>query len=93
MTAAKLARLGKLALRDLRGNLRSFWVFLACLALGVTTLTGVGTVADAVRASLDSNGRILLGGDVAVSRMHLRASPEERRWHWAACKAMKSSHL
>ncbi len=80
MTVAKLARLGKLALRDLRGNLRSFWVFLACLALGVTTLTGVGTVADAVRASLDSNGRMMLGGDVAVSRMHLRASPEERRW-------------
>ncbi len=80
MTAAKFARLGKLALRDLRGNLRSFWVFLACLALGVTTLTGVGTVADAVRASLDSNGRMLLGGDVAVSRMHLRASPQERRW-------------
>lgn len=80
MTMAKLARLGKLALRDLRGNLRSFWVFFACLALGVTTLTGVGTVADAVRASLDSNGRMLLGGDVAVSRMHLRASAEERRW-------------
>lgn len=79
MTAAKLARLGKLALRDLRGNLRAFWVFLACLALGVTTLTGVGTVADAVRASLDSNGRMLLGGDVAVSRMHLRANTEERR--------------
>ena len=73
-------RLFNLAIRDLRGNFRGFWVFLACLALGVAAIASVGTIADAVRGGLDAQGRVLLGGDVAVSRMHVRASAEERTW-------------
>jgi putative ABC transport system permease protein len=78
--APGFGRLGLLAVRDLRGNLRSFWVFLACLALGVAAIAGVGTVAEAVRNGLDSQGRVLLGGDLAVARVHIRASGDERRW-------------
>ncbi|MFO1172410.1 MAG: FtsX-like permease family protein [Hyphomicrobiaceae bacterium] len=77
---ARLRRLFNLAIRDLRGNFRGFWVFLACLALGVAAIASVGTIADAVRGGLDAQGRVLLGGDVAVSRMHVRASAEERTW-------------
>lgn len=82
MTRAKagLRRLSALALRDLRGHLGGFWVFLTCLALGVAAIVGVGTIADAVRSGLDSEGRVLLGGDVAVSRMHVRTKDEERAW-------------
>lgn len=76
---AGLRRLFKLALRDLRGNLHGFWVFLACLALGVAAIASVGTIADAVRGGLDAQGRVLLGGDLAMSRMHVRASGEERQ--------------
>jgi putative ABC transport system permease protein len=79
-TAAGWRRLASLALRDLRGNLGGFWVFLTCLALGVAAIASVGTIADAVRSGLDSQGRVLLGGDIAVSRMHVRASGEERAW-------------
>ena len=79
-TGARLPRLAMLAVRDLRGNLRSFWVFLSCLALGVAAITGVGTLADAVRSGLDTQGRVLLGGDIAVARVHVRANEAERRW-------------
>ncbi len=77
---AGLPGLARLALRDLRGAIGGFWVFLACLALGVAAIASVGTIADAVRGGLDSQGRVLLGGDIAVSRMHVRASDAERQW-------------
>ena len=40
------------ALRELRGGLRGFYVFIACIALGVMAIAGVGSVA----ASLDATG-------------------------------------
>ena len=33
------------ALRELRGGLRGFYVFIACIALGVMAIAGVGSVA------------------------------------------------
>ena len=33
------------ALRELRGGLRGFYVFIACIALGVMAISGVGSVA------------------------------------------------
>ena len=32
------------ALRELRGGLRGFYVFIACIALGVMAICGVGSV-------------------------------------------------
>jgi putative ABC transport system permease protein len=90
---ASLGRLATLAVRDLRGNLRSFWVFLSCLALGVAAITGVGTIADAVRSGLDTQGRVLLGGDMAVARVHVRASATERRWLEAKGKVSEIATL
>ena len=39
-----------IARRELRGGLRGFWVFLACLTLGVAAIAGVGTVRAAIQA-------------------------------------------
>ena len=36
---------GRFAWRDLRGGLRGFGVFIACIALGVLAIAGVGSVA------------------------------------------------
>jgi len=40
----------RLALRELRSGLRGFYVFIACVALGVAAITGVGALADAAIA-------------------------------------------
>ena len=37
------------ALRELRGGLRGFYVFIACIALGVMAIAGVGSVAASSR--------------------------------------------
>jgi putative ABC transport system permease protein len=70
----------RLALRDLRGGLRGFYVFLACVALGVAVIAGVGALTDALKSSFDKQGQALLGGDVALSRIHVRAIDGERAW-------------
>src|SRR5213595_766118 len=73
--AASLAM--RYALRQLRGGLRGFYVFIACIALGVMAIAGVGSVAASLGDGLAREGRTLLGGDVAFSLMQREAKPDE----------------
>ena len=65
------------ALRDLRGGLRGFYVFIACIALGVMAIAGVGSVAASLGEGLAHEGRTLLGGDLAFSLFQREAKPDE----------------
>ena len=69
-----------IARRELRGGLRGFWVFLACLALGVAAIAAVGTVRAAIQAGLSEQGAVLLGGDAQVEFTYRFASAEERAY-------------
>jgi putative ABC transport system permease protein len=68
----------RLALRELRGGLAGFYVFIACIALGVGAIAGVSSVSRALVAGLETEGRIIVGGDLAFSLLHQPASEEER---------------
>jgi len=65
------------ALRELRSGLRGFYVFIACIALGVMAIAGVGSVAASLSEGLAREGRTLLGGDAAFSLIQREAKPEE----------------
>jgi len=67
----------RFAVRELRGGLRGFYVFIACIALGVMTIAGVGSVAASLGEGLAREGRTLLGGDVAFSLFQREAKPDE----------------
>ena len=54
---------GRFARRELRGGLRGFRIFLACLALGVAAIAGAGSVRTAIQTGLSEQGAVLLGGD------------------------------
>lgn len=69
--------IAKIALRELRGAVGHFKIFLICLVLGVTTIVGVGAVTEAVRISILDQGRTLLAGDVEVRLFQRAASAEE----------------
>jgi putative ABC transport system permease protein len=56
----------RLALRELRGGLNGFTVFLICIVLGVAAIAAVGGVRDAVLEGIREHGRPLLGGDLEV---------------------------
>ncbi len=70
-----LARIG---LRELRGGLKGFHVFIACLALGVMVIAAVGALGDAMRAGFARQGESILGGDMTFARMHTRATDADR---------------
>ncbi|MEO0619664.1 MAG: FtsX-like permease family protein [Pseudomonadota bacterium] len=74
-----IGALFRLALRDLRGGLRGFTVFVVCVALGVGIITAVNIVSDSLTAGFSSEGRRLLGGDIALSRVHQPAREDERK--------------
>lgn len=67
----------KLALRELRGGIRGFYVFIACIAIGVMAIAGVGSVAQGLIEGLAREGRVIVGGDVAFSLIHREAKPDE----------------
>ncbi|WP_050527902.1 ABC transporter permease [Pseudorhodobacter aquimaris] len=67
----------RLARRELRGGLRGFRVFLACLTLGVAAIAAVGMVRAAIEGGLAEQGAALLGGDAQMEFTYRRANPEE----------------
>ncbi len=67
-----------IAARELRAGLAGFRIFIACVALGVMVITGVGAVSDALRAGFERQGEAILGGDATLARTHVRAVGEER---------------
>jgi putative ABC transport system permease protein len=68
----------RIARRELRGGLKGFRVFLACLALGVGAIAAVGSIASSVISGLEEDGAILLGGDAALRMTHRDISLDER---------------
>jgi len=70
----------RLARRELRGGLRGFRIFLACLLIGVAAIAGVGSLSRAMLAGIADDSRALLGGEVAVRTIHAPASEDQRAW-------------
>lgn len=70
----------RLARRELRGGLHGFRVFLACLALGVAAIAGVGTVRSGIAAGLAEQGAAILGGDAEATFTYRFADEDEQGW-------------
>ncbi len=68
------------ARRELRGGLKGFRIFLACLALGVAAIAAVGLVATSIQQGLAREGARLLGGDAEAEFTYRFANDAERDW-------------
>jgi putative ABC transport system permease protein len=68
----------RFAWRELRGGLRGFYVFIACIALGCTAIAGVGSLAASLADGLARQGQVILGGDLAFTLIQRELSPDER---------------
>ena len=69
-----------IARRELRGGLRGFRVFLACLALGVAAIAAVGTLRTGIQQGLADQGAVILGGDAEMRFTYRAADADERTW-------------
>ncbi|MGQ0610724.1 MAG: ABC transporter permease [Paracoccaceae bacterium] len=75
----------------MRGGLRGFGVFLACIALGVAAIAAIGTVRAAIERGLTDQGAVILGGDAQIEFTYRFATEEERAW--MASKAITVSEI
>ncbi|MFY7961030.1 MAG: ABC transporter permease, partial [Elsteraceae bacterium] len=66
--------------RELRGGLKGFRIFVACLALGVGAIATVGSITSAVVGGLARDARSLLGGDLSVRLFYRDLSAEEQAY-------------
>ena len=78
--AASWSLAARLARRELRSGTHGFWIFLACLWLGVAAIAGVSSLSRALEGGLEREGRALLGGDVDLRLHHRPAEPEQLAW-------------
>src|SRR5579885_2648242 len=76
MSAVALAF--RFARRELRSGFSGFRIFLACLLLGVAAIAGVGSLSQAFLTGLAEQGRVILGGDVAVGLVNRPMAANER---------------
>lgn len=67
----------RIALRDLRLGWSGFAIFVACIALGVAAIAGIGSLASALETGLARQGQAILGGDVSLALVHRQANPEQ----------------
>jgi putative ABC transport system permease protein len=83
MAAPNRFRLGlavRLAMRELRGGLSGFYIFLACVALGTGAIAGVNSVSQMMTGSIASEGRTILGGDIRFESENQDIGEAERRY-------------
>jgi putative ABC transport system permease protein len=83
----------RIGTRELRGGLKGFQIFIACLALGVMVIAAVGALGDAMRAGLVRQGETILGGDLTFARMHLQATDAERKTFEALGRVSETSTM
>lgn len=76
MTAAWV----RIARRELAGGLAGFWIYLACLALGVWAIAASGSITEGFSHGLVREARMLLGGDASLNVSQRLATPAERAW-------------
>src|SRR5262245_24478968 len=67
----------RLSLREMRGGLSGFLIFLTCIALGVAAIGGVNSVARAISAGVANEGQSLLAGDLRFELVQRAATPAE----------------
>jgi len=68
----------KFAIREMRGGLRGFYIFIGCIALGVAAISGVGSVAKSITKGISAQGQVILGGDISFSLVQRELSAEQK---------------
>ena len=68
----------RFALREMRGGLRGFYVFITTIALGSMAIAGIGSLSASLASGLARQGQVILGGDLSFTLVQHEVTPEER---------------
>lgn len=67
----------RLALREMRGGLSGFYIFLACIALGTGAIAAVNSISQSITDSITTQGKSILAGDIRFELNNREATAEE----------------
>ena len=67
----------RFAVRELRGGMRGFRIFLACIIIGVAAIAGAASLNQSVKAGIQADARPLLGGDLQIDNDTYPATEEQ----------------
>lgn len=93
MAGMRLTLAFRLALRELRGGLGGFYIFLACIALGTGAIAAVNSVSRSITDAISTQGQSLLAGDARFELRNREASPEELAYLQGLGKLSRSTSL
>lgn len=68
------------ALREMRGGLSGFYIFIACIALGSMAIAGVGSLAASLADGMSREGQVILGGDLSYTLIQREIAPNEKQF-------------
>jgi putative ABC transport system permease protein len=69
-----------LARRELRGGIKGFRIFLACLTLGVAAIATVQSLSSGIIQGLREDGTAILGGDVSFRTLYTPIAEDQLTW-------------
>ena len=67
----------RFALREMRSGLKGFYIFLACIALGVASIGGINGISNNISHEITQQGQIILAGDMRFSSTQSEANEKE----------------
>ena len=91
--SARLRLAWRFALREMRGGLRGFRIFLACLTLGVAAIAAVNSVSTMMTEGIAHEGRAILGGDMRFGFVQREATPDQLRYLTDLGRVARSASL
>lgn len=70
----------RFAMREMRGGLRGFLIFMACIALGTAAIAAINSVSETIRETMATQGRQLLAGDIRFELANRAVTAQEREF-------------
>ncbi|MCH2037942.1 MAG: ABC transporter permease, partial [Rickettsiales bacterium] len=80
MTMRDTALSAKIALSEIRHGWRHFYVFVACLVLGVAIMATVNSIGSVVKRALQDEAQGLLGGHMEIRIRGVQATQEQEEF-------------
>jgi putative ABC transport system permease protein len=83
----------RFAMREMRGGLGGFYIFILCILLGTAAIAGVNSVAQSMTEAIRAQGQKILAGDIRFELKQREAKPDERAFLDSLGKVAVASNL
>jgi putative ABC transport system permease protein len=83
----------RLAIREMRGGLGGFYIFILCILLGTAAIAGVNSVARSMTDAISSRGREILAADIRFELKHREARADELAYLQSLGRVSLTSNL